>query len=452
MCVSIRRMSPVPPVLDPLREGPSSSTTLVKALQLPQPSVSRALTALQREGRVVKFGATRGTRYALPREVPGAGSSWPVFQVDAAGRSREIGRLHALMPRHFYFESDLPAMKGLCEGLPWFLADQRPAGFLGTALAAAQAAPSLPARIGEWSEDHYLAWCTRAGRDCPGDLILGSEAREQHRQLPAGHPAIAASARATAYPRLAAGVQAGGQPPAQLGGTHPKFTAMVDHDGHLVQAIVKFSPPTDTPEGERWADLLMAEHLAHLHLNSRGVGAAHSRVFRYAGRIFLEVDRFDRVGAEGRRGVVSLRAVQQGRGWGAEDGWSQAGARLAACGALPKNDAHQIRMIDAFARMIGNTDLGFDNLALFDHHDGRFALAPVYDMTPVVFAPGRADPVYVPPQRGVHSADVWGHARRIAEGYWERLVAEPRLSAGFRELCRGALAALRATPAPDDAG
>lgn len=439
-------MSPVPPVLDPLREGPSSSTTLVKALQLPQPSVSRALTVLQREGRVVKLGATRGTRYALPREVPGAGSSWPVFQVDAAGRSREIGRLHSLMPRHFYFESDRAAMKGLCEGLPWFLADQRPAGFLGDALAAAHPGTLLPARVAEWSDDHHLAWCTHSGWDCPGDLILGSDAREQFRSPPSGRLAIAATDRATAYPDLAGQVLAGGQPRAQLGGAQPKFTAMVDHGGHVAQAIVKFSPPIDSPEGERWADLLMAEHLAHLHLNSRGVGAAHSRVFRYGGRIFLEVDRFDRVGAEGRRGVASLRSVQQGRGWGPEDDWSHAAARLAACGALPKNDAHQIRTIEALARLIGNTDLGFDNLTLFDHHDGRFALAPVYDMAPTVFAPGAAA-TYVPPEPGAHTAEVWSHARRIAEGYWERLAGEPRLSPPFRELCSAALAALRATPA-----
>jgi predicted transcriptional regulator len=43
-------MSPAANVMDPLRAGPTSSTSLIKALQLPQPTLSRALSALQREG------------------------------------------------------------------------------------------------------------------------------------------------------------------------------------------------------------------------------------------------------------------------------------------------------------------------------------------------------------------------------------------------------------------
>jgi hypothetical protein len=223
---------------------------------------------------------------------------------------------------------------------------------------------------------------------------------------------------------------------------------LADHGGHMVQALVKFSPPLDAPEGQRWADLLMAEHLAHQHLNSRGVGAVHSRVYRYGGRIFLEIDRFDRVGVEGRRGVTSLAALQVDGPWLPES-WSGIALRLSEAGTLPKNDARQIRTIEAFARLIGNTDLGYDNLSLFHHHDGRFALAPVYDMLPMLFAPGTGEAAaiaYEPPQPTAETLDVWPHARRIAESYWERLASEGQLSAGFRGLCAGALAALRAAP------
>ena len=90
-------MPPASTVLDPLRDGPTSSTALLKTLQLPHSAVSRELQAAQREGLVVKMGATRGTRYALPRTIAGAGTTWPVFRVDPTGKVHDFGRLDALV-------------------------------------------------------------------------------------------------------------------------------------------------------------------------------------------------------------------------------------------------------------------------------------------------------------------------------------------------------------------
>lgn len=441
-------MSPASNVMDPLRDGPTSSTTLIKALQLSQPTLSRALTTLQREGRVLKMGATRGARYGLLRTVPGAGNNWPVYQVDATGKVREVGRLHALMPRHFHFESERRWMRGLTEGLPWFLSNQRPSGFLGEGLCAESRPADATEGAGQDCDDRCLAWSVQAGWDCAGDLIAGAEAYEDYLESAPLRRAVTAADRAGMYPGMAEEILATRHSVAQLGGVQPKFTVLADHGGHMVQALVKFSPPLDSPEGQRWGDLLMAEHLAHQHLNSRGVGAVHSRVYRYGGRIFLEIDRFDRVGVEGRRGTVTLAALQVAGPWPAES-WTGIALRLSEAGSLPKNDARQIRTIEAFARLIGNTDLGLDNLSLFDSHDGRFALAPVYDMLPMLFAPGvpgSATMAYEPPQPTAETLEVWPHARRIAESYWEKLASEPQLSAGFRALCAGALAALRATP------
>jgi hypothetical protein len=420
-------MSSASTVLDPLRAGLSSSTTLVQALQLSRPTVSRALTTLQREGRVLKMGVTRGTRYGLLRDIPGAGSSWPVYQVNTAGRSRQIGVLHALMPRHFHFESDRAAMHGQSDGLPWFLADQRPAAL---------------------SEEQFLAWCVHEGWDCPGDLLIGADAHEHFLSRARQQTVIADAGRSVAYPGLAEEALATGSGIAQIGGEQPKFTVLTSHGGHKVPVLVKFSPPLDTAEGRRWADLLMAEHIAHLHLNTRGVGAVHSRAYRYGGRIFLEIDRFDRVGADGRRGVVSLAAMRKS-GSGTEASWSGIAARLAASGVLPRNDARQIRLIEAFALLIGNTDLDHRNLSLFDRHDGRFALAPAYDMLPMIFAPAAGNGSarsFTPPEPVEALLDVWQPARRLAETYWERLATEPQLSQELRALCASAHAALRAAP------
>lgn len=438
-------MPPDSNLLHPLRAGPASSTSLLRALQLPQPTLARALQDLQRAGEVLKLGAPRGARYALPRNVRGAGSSWPVYQVDAAGRVHPFGRLEALMPRHFHLETLHAALRGLSEGLPWFLHMLRPSGFLARA-AGLERLTGAAAGSGGELEDAQLAWFTREGWDGPGDLIVGAEALEAWRAARAHRKVIEGRHRPRQYMRLAeAALERAIAPQAQLPGEAPKFTALTDHGGHVVPVLVKFSAPIVTPEGQRQGELLLAEHLAHGYLNARGVCAVHSRMFRFGGRIFLEIDRFDRVGADGRRSVTSLAALglpQSGR----SQGWAVAAAQLAGAGVLPRNDARQIRLVEAFSELIGNTDRAPEDLTLFHRADGRFALAPAYDLSPSLFTTADTDVRFVAPTPSAPTADVWLQAVRLAEGYWERLAAEPQFSTGFREQCGAALAALRAMP------
>jgi serine/threonine protein kinase HipA of HipAB toxin-antitoxin module len=61
--------------------------------------------------------------------------------------------------------------------------------------------------------------------------------------------------------------------------------------------------------------------------------------------------------------------------------------RLAAESLLSLQDAERIRFLDAFGALIANTDRHFGNLTLFDDYQGKFELAPVYDMLPMLFAP-----------------------------------------------------------------
>lgn len=68
-------------------------------------------------------------------------------------------------------------------------------------------------------------------------------------------------------------------------------------------------------------------------------------------------------------------------------------------------------------------------------------------------AAGDAEVRFVAPVPAALTADVWPQAVRLAEGYWERLAAEPQFSTGLRAQCSAALAALRAMPqAPDGRG
>ena len=436
----------VPPaILGRLQEGPATAAELRGIWPVSQPTLSRALQSLQRQGRVVKLGSTRAAQYGAPREIANAGSHWPLFRIDAMGAMHELGTLQSLAPRHYYCDAKSRVIGGLTDALPYFLQDQRPAGFLGRAVPQTCQDPGLPSRVMDWSDDHYLRWLTRRGTDCVSDLILGAEAFECYLQLRRSREAIPLRDREARYPREAANAMAGGPSGSSAHGEHPKFTALLDDAGRLTHVIVKFSPPVDSPIGQRWSDLLVAEHLAHEHLREHGITAAQSRVLQAGGRMFLEVERFDRVGAEGRVGVVSLLAVDAAR-FGQLDTWSRAAQRLAQQGALSRTDLQQIRLLEAFAMLIANTDRHFGNLALLDEYDGKLKLAPVYDMLPMLFAPEHEQLVereFVPPDPTAETLSAWSEARRLAAGYWQLLACDSRISVGARAMSARVQARLR---------
>ena len=65
-----------------LRLGPRSTLELAQSLGTSEPTILRALRALERDQRVVRMGKTKGARYALRRNVGAIGSRWPLFRID----------------------------------------------------------------------------------------------------------------------------------------------------------------------------------------------------------------------------------------------------------------------------------------------------------------------------------------------------------------------------------
>lgn len=89
------------------------------------------------------------------------------------------------------------------------------------------------------------------------------------------------------------------------GGEQPKFTATVEEDGQRDAVLVKFSRAADGEAAERWADLLVCEHLALQCLRDAGIQAAASELIQTSDYTFLEVRRFDRTpNLLGRLGFV----------------------------------------------------------------------------------------------------------------------------------------------------
>ncbi len=103
--------------------------------------------------------------------------------------------------------------------------------------------------------------------------------------------------------------------------------------------------------------------------------------------------------------------------------------------------AIEIRILYAFGQLNGNHDRHFDNLALFDRYDGHLIRAPVDDMLPMLFAPAIdqiVERTFTMPHPTSDTLSVWEQARELAQVYWERIDAEPRMSADFHAL-RGAV-------------
>lgn len=441
--------SPSESVLRRLNGGTASSVELEQLLGQSQSTLSRILRGLIGSGRVIRLGSTRGARYALLREIAEIGARWPLRRIDERGKVHEIGTLHALAGDEYFLQASGKTFSssGLTRGLPYYLQDQRPAGFLGRAVPRRYPELSLPQRVVDWNDEHYLRYLTQRGSDTVGDLVLGDRALDEALQSMHRRAAIRQDNRATRYPQLVDEVMEGGLPGSSAHGEHPKFAALLEADAPR-QVLVKFSPSMRTRVGQRWSDLLVAEHMAHEILRGGGIAAAQSRIERFADRTYLETVRFDRVGREGRVGVTSLFAIDSAL-YGKLDNWIDAGKRLASDRRIDADALGTIRLLATFGALIANTDRHLGNLACFDRYDGKFNLAPVYDMLPMLYAPEHDElpaRIFEPPTPSADSLNVYGRARALAEKYWQACAAEPRISTEFRAIAAENLRALESLP------
>lgn len=437
-------------VLRRLTEGSASSAELEQASGQSQSAVSRRLRDLISQRVVIRLGTTRGARYALLREIEGIGKQWPLRRIDQQGDIHALGTLSALAADEYHFD---PATKpfawnGISEGIPYFLQDQRPGGFLGRAVPQRYPELGLPQRVIDWNDEHYLRYLTQRGADTVGDLILGDVAFDQYLGQQRHRVAIADGERVARYPQLATLVLEGGLPGSSAHGEHPKFATVIEDAAGPKHVIVKFSPIVTTAVGRRWSDLLIAEHIAHQVLGEAGLPAARSRMLLAADRTYLEVDRFDRHELEGRIGVTSLLAIDASL-YGKIDNWISSAMRLHADGRISDGTLEQVRLVATFGELIANTDRHFGNLAFIDRYDGKFELAPIYDMLPMLYKPEHdqiVERIFEPTTPTTSTMQSYGRARELAEIYWDRCAQDSRISGQFQAISAACLGALRGLP------
>lgn len=422
-----------------LYSGPLSARQLVEMIGVSQPTVSRALTSLGEEA--VRIGAGRSIQYALRDRGRGL-PDIPVYRVDAAGRLRRLGVLIPVRPEGFAMvEEEGAALHS--PGLPWWLFDMRPQGYLGRAYAARQGRElGLPESLHHWTDTHALRVLLVHGHDVVGNVLLGDAARERFLAAPVPDP-ITDERKAGEYARLAFEAARGEVPGSSAGGEQPKFIAFAMTPEGPRHVIVKFSEAEDSPVSERWRDLLLAEHLALETLRAAGVPAARTRIVDHGGQRFLEVERSDRIGDLGRRGLFSLTALDAefvGQGTGP---WPAIARRLADDGHIQPEAALGASVLWAFGTLIGNTDMHGGNLSFVSEQGRPYGIAPAYDMTPMAFAPrsggGLPDTIAEAAIHASVDSRTWRQAEVLARGFLARVGA----ASGFSDRFGPCIAALQ---------
>jgi hypothetical protein len=275
-----------------------------------------------------------------------------------------------------------------------------------------------------------------------GDLLLGEESLQRYLATRGSDIPTACDARSRSphYDEMADLALEGEIAGSSAGGEHPKFTTTLRQGRAIRHMLVKFSPGGTDKVARRWADLLIAEHLATVALTRAGLSSRATEMLLAGDRVFVEADRFDRVGPRGRAGLVSLAALTN-EYLGRRDNWTNATAALAKAGVISRADAETARRVATFGQLIGNSDMHFGNLSFRLAFDGPMALTPIYDMLPMVHAPiaGGAVPAreFEAPLPTAANLNIWGEMTALAIEYWRSVAKHEAVSAEFAAIARG---------------
>ncbi len=397
-----------------LAGGPQTAAQLIATLATSQPTLSRTIRGLSQTVTSFRVTGQRTPGYALLRQLP--------MELNPRQRiHRYLAQAHVVPFADVEFLvgggtlERVGKLTRLYEGLPPYMAFAAPSGFLGRQVAQDAARSQLfPSSLKDWSDEHRVVYLFTHGLNLPGNLVFGDLMLQKELELRATAP-VAAAAKLARYVEMASTLKASAYG-SSAGGEQPKFLSLTEDSGHV---IVKFAKL-----GSRMAQLLPLEHLALRALALADVTAAPTRLLAAGDYVFLEVARSDRVGPNGRIGMLSAGAVDD-EYFGRRDSWSAFAARCEQAKILSPGDARQVDTMAAFSELIGNTDRHFENISLLIGEDGEYlGIAPAYDILPMRYASigGGLDPALTPiePQIGAIGLkpQVWARAARAAEQFW----------------------------------
>ncbi|MCC7343318.1 MAG: type II toxin-antitoxin system HipA family toxin YjjJ [Deltaproteobacteria bacterium] len=418
--------------------GPASAGFLCRRLGISQPSFSRLVGQLSEE--VLRIGKGRSIQYALRRRDAGGAGKIPVFKVSEDGSVSQAAWLYCLAAKGYFLESISEIFSSkYFSGLPYFFEDLRPSGFLGRLVPRLYPEEKFPANIQNFSDEDCLRYLSAYGEDLVGNYIIGEAAFKKFLGGSLHGPTVVEEdRREEIYARMADQAMSAGIPGSSAAGEHPKFLATKFSAERRVPVMVKFSPRINDALSRRVADLLVCEHVAHEVLRGAGQESAKSSILEDGERVFLEIERFDRTPQGGRRGLVSLRALDL-EFVGALRSWSDTAEGLSSRRIIMPETLARIRWLENFGNLIGNTDMHLGNLSFFSDGERLLGVAPVYDMLPMMYAPQQNQLVsreFKPEMPKSAEVVEWTNAWKAAMDFWRRVDEHSLISLDFKEVAR----------------
>lgn len=438
-------------ILEILANGPATAKSLAALTGMTVQSVNRKLRALGEA--VVTLDKCRPPLYYAVTEAFASGNAIPLAAVDPHGNTNLWGVLRPLAPGGFYLQttSIAPSVlrgnkgNGFYEGLPYFLDDMRPQGFIGRQIARNLHSQSeqFPPDPRDWNHEHIGRYLAANGDDLPGNLKIGSMALDRVRKPPQ-------KSRREDYPELADNAVEGEIQGSSAGGEQPKFaTYSKERAAHV---IVKFSPKGHGELATRWRDILITEFVASKVLHAYNIPAAELYLLEIQDRLFLESIRFDRAGEYGRLPLISMQAVDNEFS-GVGSGWVRVAQKLNELKLITWQHLYDIAVYWGFGKLINNTDMHLGNIG-FSIDGSGFGLAPVYDMCSMGFAPKSTGEIpafsFAPPNIDAPLSfltDARPMIKEMAHKFWEKLEGNEIVSDEFKHFLRhGNSAPSRAEP------
>jgi HipA-like C-terminal domain len=360
------------------RGEPLTAARLAAATQKSTSSISLAVQKLGE--RVHRIGAARSTRYALKKDISGLAAQqallWNGLDIEG-NMPQPWGELTYLYGDWLHVKSENHSW--LTQGkLPWFLTPLRPLGFLGRELARSR--QDFPPDPDRWSLEQILYVAIDKVDDVSGAFFFNSI------EATSWSAPETANGLAQHYDQLAQQVGASLPAGSSAAGEQPKFLVNRRSTGWF---LIKFSPPRDTPFGERWNAMLLLEKLALNILQVHGIPSANTQIIQSTKRTYLQSQRFDRNVDHQMRHVVPIAALHDEFVDGSWANWVKTSEALAKKGLITTGELSQVASIFAFGHYIGNTDMHSGNLSFYvdDVITPKIRLAPVYDMLPMMWRP-----------------------------------------------------------------
>ena len=415
-------------IVDYLRRGPSTSKEIQVATGFSQSTVSRQIK--DAGDTILPTRDGRSVRYVAACNAFGVGDRIPLGMIDSDGKNFIIADIRPLNCGGFFVEpksDDFPSLllgnktNELFQDLPYFLYDMRPQGFIGRQIAQKIAFffEEFPANPKTWTTEHIGRYLISKGEDISGNLVLGESSL-----MRLGQPHFPVLEED--YPGLASAILKGVPPGSSAGGEQPKFTAFNKKlNAHV---IVKFSPSGENEVAVRWRDILYTEYHASKVLVEHGYSAVVPSIYDIEGRLFVEFERFDRIGEFGRVSMLSLDILdREFVGYG--NTWKRVVVELFQQGLVDEQTCRTVEVLQQFGVLIQNNDMHLGNLS-FSITNDRFSLLPVYDMCSMSFAPksGEVLPFEVTPPSG----DTLEEALEMNLHFWTNLIKDQRVSKHFR--------------------